>query len=387
MLTGIRPAKTAAKLLEKGYDKKDVSELLSKYYMVNESKASLALNIAEKEIGLSQYKRDDFCSLYIGIPFCPSKCGYCSFVSCSTKGLFKLIPQYIEKLKTEILSAANIIKNHNLKLKTIYIGGGTPTILDEKLIEDLMGFIYKNLDFSNLLEYTYESGRPDTVTFEKLMTVKRYGAGRISVNTQTSNDEILAHIGRNHTFEDYKKAMDTARKVGFRSINTDLIAGLPGESVESFKKSVRDVMSFFPENITVHSFSVKKSSRYRHEENILNSEYAEKTRQMIDFSQETLLNSKYLPYYIYRQKNTAGNLENVGFCLCKTGYPSEGLYNIFMMEDMHTVLSCGAGSVTKLVRNGKVERIFNPKYPYEYLSFEDKIVSSAKAINSFYNNF
>ena len=319
------------------------------------------------------------CSLYISVPFCPTKCNYCSFVSCTTPRLLSLIPDYLERLLDELTLISSTIKDSGLNLQSVYVGGGTPAILDAKQIEVLLADVYNKFSISNECEFTFEAGRPDCITHEKMKVLHDFGVPRISINTQTTNDNILKSVGRNHTYSDFLSAFEMAKNIGFKCINTDIIAGLPGETAESFCKSIKDVVALSPENITVHAFTLKKSSNYRisgEKSYTLDSCDAVK---MTDFSNDYLAKAGYFPYYVYRQKNTISNLENVGYS--KPG--SESIYNVIMMGEYHTVFGAGAGSVTKIVTdNGeRVDRIFSPKYPYEFLDrskysgFDTKLVS------------
>jgi oxygen-independent coproporphyrinogen-3 oxidase len=265
----------------------------------------------------------------------------------------------------EIKETAVYAKQNNLKLKTVYIGGGTPTTLSAKQLDEIIQCINESFDLSFLLEFTVEAGRPDTVTSEKLQVLKNHGVSRISINPQTLNDEVLQVIGRAHTKEQFMNAFNLAREIGFNNINTDLIAGLPGESAKSFINSVNDVSALSPENITIHAFTLKKSSNYRMGGDTSFKTEVETANKMTDYACAYLNSRSYTPYYVYRQKNTVGNLENVGYS--KKGF--ESIYNIIMMGEYHTVFGAGAGSVTKIVTDGgsHVDRIFAPKYPYEFL--------------------
>lgn len=359
--TGVKPVKLAGMYVE-GFGKNEAFRILTEEYMIKPLKARTAIEawLNEKRIVSSFDEKP--CSIYVSIPFCPSRCGYCSFVSTSTPKLLSLIPSYIEKLKSEILAVSEIVSEKGLNVQSVYFGGGTPAILDERQIFELVSHV-KNLFDTENAEFTFEAGRPDCITYEKLAVLKNLGVERVSINTQTSNDDVLASLGRRHTFKMYCEAMEAAKKIGFECINTDLIAGLPGESVASFKNSLTSVASLEPQNITVHAFTLKKASDIR---------TAGKTgfdgdtdaSEMTDFACEYLTETGYKPYYLYRQKNTVGNLDNVGYATAG----NESVYNIVMMGEKHTVFGVGAGAVTKIVseENG-VERIFSPKYPYEFL--------------------
>lgn len=379
--TGVKPVKLARPIIEK-YGENRAFDILTQSYMLDKRKARLCIDAARTENRIMSGLGDKPCSVYISIPFCPSRCDYCSFVSCTTPRLLSLIPDYLVKLKSEIIAISEVIKNCGLNVKSFYVGGGTPAILDEGQIDFLLSEVEKCFDYSSA-EFTFEAGRPDCITRKKLEVLKAHNVGRISINTQSTNDEILKGVGRNHTFSDYLCAMDMAGKVGFDCINTDLIAGLPGESVESFKKSIDEVSELNPENITVHAFTLKKSSIFRTNGQTDISEQDKAASEMTDYASDTLTSKGYNPYYIYRQKNTVGNLDNAGFS--KNG--NESIYNIVMMGEYHTVFAAGAGAVTKLVSHDakKVERLFSPKYPYEFLDEAKYKGFDAQSVYKFYN--
>lgn len=369
ILTGIRPSKVAYEQICR-YGEVTAKRNLKERYFLSENKADLAIQVAKNEGEILKLSDNSNCSLYISIPFCPSRCNYCSFISYATPKLFELVPAYIDKLTSEIASTLKSIKEQRLKLLTVYIGGGTPTVLNENQLEAVLKAVYDNTDVNELLEFTLEGGRPDTITDGKLSIAKKYGVNRISVNPQTLNDDVLKFIGRHHTVNDFLDAYERVRKSEIKFVNTDLIAGLENDNFDSFKATVDRIISLNPDNITVHSFSVKKSAQIlKDNEDIYNKsdDYAIKS---VDYAYKTLIANGYEPYYMYRQKNTVCDLENVGYA--KKG--TFGIYNVLMMSDCHTVYGVGAGSTTKIVKNidGKLEinRIFSKKYPYEYLQDE-----------------
>ena len=386
MMIGVRPAKVASEMLDAGYSKTKVKKTLNTDYLVIPKKAALATSIALLEKNIIGVPSAKDCSVYISIPFCPSRCTYCSFVSYTSKRLLSLIPEYLVKLKEDIQSNFEMIKRLGLNVKTVYIGGGTPTILDEEQLRDLLDFISKQTDISALEEFTLEAGRPDTITYEKFKIAKEYGVTRVSVNPQSLCDEVLCGVGRNHTIEQFYKSYEDARKADIKTVNVDLIAGLPGDTFKIFSKTVDDVIALSPENITVHTFCIKKSAEVlRQNSNIYSAEGGD-VGKCVDYSQIKTQQAGYVPYYMYRQKNTLGNYENVGFS--KPGH--EGLYNIYMMEEVHSIFAAGAGAVGKLVDNTgnccnkrEIERLFHQKYPYEYL-VEDKKEAFAEAAIRFY---
>ena len=306
-------------------------------------------------------------------------------MSQSVEKSFKLIEPYVELLCREIEYTGQIARNLGLRLQTVYIGGGTPTTLSPMQLDMVMSAINRSFDMTNCREYTVEAGRPDTVTQEKLKVIKQNGADRISINPQTLNDEILKAIGRRHTSEEFFAAYDIAVKSGFDHINTDLIAGLPGESADSFASTLNKIVELDPKSITVHTLSMKRSSNLTQQGAELLRRDFETAEQMHRFCSELLPKNGYEPYYLYRQSRMVGNLENVGWS--KKG--SEGLYNVFIMDETHSILGCGAGATTKLRQpNGSyIERIFNYKYSYEYLKGFDEMLKRKDRIGSFYDEY
>ena len=370
ILTGVRPAKVANSILRSGKGVLKAKKILRDEYFLNPQKAALAVSVANAEYKIMKHTDLNTCSLYISIPFCPSRCAYCSFVSYTTKRLLSMIDEYLEVLLVDLDCTLKTIKDIGLNLTTIYIGGGTPTTLSAEQLERLMCKIEEYIDTSSLLEFTLEAGRPDTITREKFEVAKKHGVTRVSVNPQTLSDDILKEIGRRHTVEDFFKAYEIAREVGIRDINIDLIAGLPGDDFKNFSETVDKIIDLQPTNITVHTFCVKKASDALRNNSSIYSLTGGDAAKSVSYSQLKTKFAGYKPYYMYRQKNTVGNLENVGFSL--EGH--EGLYNVYMMEEFQTIFAVGAGAVTKLVKfeNGyksepEMCRLFRPKYPYEYL--------------------
>jgi len=370
ILTGVRPAKIAAELRGRGLDRDGIIKGLVSEFHVRPDKAALLADVnAVEEKAVSLAKRDT-CSLYVSIPFCPTRCAYCSFVSYATPRYLATLPAYLDKLCEEIVTVCNGIKERGEKLLTVYVGGGTPTVLDPKQLDRLLTVIRRNIP-DLPLEFTVEAGRPDTVTKEKFDIMLSHGVDRTSINPQILNDAVLRGIGRRHSVEEFFRAYEIARDSGIRSINTDLIAGLPGATKESFCSTIDKIVALAPENVTVHTYCVKRSADLTAEA----AEFGDKkgiysfdggvTGACVDYAQEALRRGGYLPYYLYRQKNAQGNLENVGFC--RPDY--EGLYNIFIMEELQSIYAAGAGAVTKIVggEGEKIRRIFAPKYTYEYL--------------------
>jgi oxygen-independent coproporphyrinogen-3 oxidase len=352
---------------------------------VSEEKISLCEETVEPEHAIIAKNSNNSFSLYVSVPFCPSRCSYCSFVSHSVDKAGKLIDEYVSLLCKELKQTAQIAKEQNLKLETVYIGGGTPVALNAAQIKTVMSAISENFDLSGISEYTVEAGRPDAIDKEKLLAIKEGGATRISVNPQTMNDNVLKAIGRNHTAEQTITAFKMARELGFDNINMDLIAGLPTDTVESFKNTLNILLNLNPESITVHSLSIKKASNLSINDQLPEIEVGKTASEMVRYARKVLTEKGIVPYYMYRQSKTVGNLENVGYA--KKGF--EGLYNVFIMDETHTILACGASAVTKLRQPGgdSIERIFNFKYPYEYISRFDEMCSRKQGIAEFYTKY
>ena len=386
MLTGVRPSKVATELLQTGMSKTRVKRTLASEYFVFPKKAALATDVALNEQKLIANQSAKDCSVYISIPFCPTRCSYCSFVSYTSPKLLSLIPEYLEHLLVDIRLTFAKIRELGLHISTIYIGGGTPTILTADQLRMLLGTIADMTDVKTLEEYTLESGRPDTITAEKMAVAKEYGVTRVCVNPQSLCEAVLQSIGRSHSAQDFLHAYSIARESGIPVINTDLIVGLPGDTFKTFSATFDQILALRPENITVHTFCVKKAAEILRQGNGIYSLRGGDAGKCVDYSQLKTLQEGYLPYYMYRQKNTVGNFENVGFALEGT----EGRYNVYMMEEVHSIFALGAGAVSKMVdyrpqNGGKpvIERLFYPKYPYEYLkdhSTEEKIA----AMEAFY---
>ena len=373
ILTGVRPAKVANSILRAGKGMLKTKKVLRDEYFLNPQKAALAVSVANAEYKMMKKTPEGTCSLYISIPFCPSRCAYCSFVSYTTKRLLSMIDEYLDALLVDLDDTFDTIKRLGLKVTTVYIGGGTPTTLSAEQLDRLLTRINENVDKDVLLEFTLEAGRPDTITREKLTVAKQHGVTRVSVNPQTLNDDILKEIGRRHTVEDFYNAYALTKEIGFRDINVDLIAGLPGDDFKNFSETVDKIIDLEPTNITVHTFCVKKASDALRNNSSVYSLTGGDAAKSVSYSQLKTKFAGYKPYYMYRQKNTVGNLENVGFSI--EGH--EGLYNVYMMEEFQTIFAVGAGAVTKLVKfeNGInseaiIMRLFRPKYPYEYLAEE-----------------
>lgn len=378
ILTGIRPSKIATKLLLEGMSDAEAAEYFVREYGTTADKAQLAVRVAMAEMPVRESMYKDGVSIYIGIPFCPTRCLYCSFVTCGTRQAAKLIGQYTEMLKREISHTARILEQKGARIETVYIGGGTPTTLSAELLDELITHIYSEFGLKDCREFTVEAGRPDTVTREKLEVLKKHKVSRISINPQSMNGETLKLIGRAHTPEQIREAVALARECGFDNINMDVIAGLPGESIEMFKKTLYEVEEMSPENTTVHVMSIKRSSRLHEYLEEYQLPKGETVSGMVDFAYDFLSSVGKHPYYMYRQKNQLGNLENVGYA--KDGF--DNLYNIYIMEEIQSIISLGCGGVTKTVDRSidRIERIFNVKEPKDYIERIEEMLERKDAL-------
>jgi len=382
ILTGVRPAKLFSKMSKEiGIDA--TVEYFRNKLLVSEEKIQLCQSAIAGEGEITGLSKPDSFSLYIGIPFCPSRCSYCSFVSHSVEQAKKLIPEYVELLCREIEETGRIARECGLRLETVYIGGGTPTTLSAEQLTRLMDTVKNSFDLLGIREYTVEAGRPDTVTRDKLVAIKAGGATRISINPQTMNDSVLEKIGRRHTSAQTVEAMELAREVGFDNINMDLIAGLPSDTLESFRHTIDEILKLTPESVTIHTLCMKRSATLNVEGEFPELKVGEVATKMLDYGKSALHSAGLEPYYMYRQSKMVGNLENVGYS--KKGY--EGLYNVYIMDETHTILACGASAVTKLRSYGEnlIERVYNFKYPYEYISRFEEQLQRKEAIKKFYN--
>lgn len=383
MLTGVRPAKLMLNKMEELGEDGARDYFINRFFATPE-KTELAFSVANTEMKIIKASPENSFSLYISIPFCPTRCSYCSFVShaIGTESAKKLVPQYVDRLCEELEFTSRKVREAGLKLTTIYWGGGTPTTLSAEQLDRIMTVIESSFDMSDCFEYTVEAGRPDTITKEKLLVLKKHGVNRISINPQTFSDSVLREIGRCHTAELTVEKYNDARQVGFDSINMDLIAGLPTDTIDSFKNSIDKAIDLGAENITVHTLALKKSSTIV-TENEHDSVNADNIAEMLAYSRQALTSNGYKPYYMYRQSKALGNLENIGWC--KEG--KECAYNILMMEEYQHIVSVGAGAVTKLLSPGitRIERVFNYKYPFEYISRFSELLEKKERITSFFS--
>lgn len=360
VLTGVRPVRLMRNMYKNEGDLEKVQAMFRENYLVSEEKIDLCTDVFNLQKPVIENGQPKDYSLYISIPFCPSRCSYCSFVSTSIKSAGHLMQGYVDNLCEEIRYTAKKADESGLNLKTIYMGGGTPTAITASMLEQVMKTVRECFDLSKVLEYTVEAGRPDCTDLEKLKIIKKYGANRVSINPQTFQDNVLKAIGRNHSHADFLRCVADARTAGFDSINMDLIAGLPEDTVEGFEHSLRGCIELGAENITVHTLTLKRASNLV----IKNEEHHYDDVEKMIAKNSILADYGYKPYYMYRQKSTVKNLENVGFS--QSGH--ESLYNIYIMEEIQTIISCGAGGVSKVVGpNGELKRVYNYKYPHEYI--------------------
>ncbi|MDR2420608.1 MAG: coproporphyrinogen dehydrogenase HemZ [Oscillospiraceae bacterium] len=381
--TGIRPSIIVTRMLGAGMTEKAAAAALRREYYVSPERAELALDSARAEAAARRGLTPEDAALYIGIPFCPTRCAYCSFVSQSVEKSMKLLPPFLDALKREAGALADVLSRAKTRVAAVYVGGGTPTTPDAGDIDDLLSHLGSVFDLSALREYTVEAGRPDTITAEKLAVLKNRGVTRISVNPQTMSGDVLRAIGRRHAPEDTYAAFALARAAGFRAVNMDLIAGLPGDSARGFKASLDAVTALGPENITVHTLSLKRGARVTLESTPVPS--GGEVSDMLDYAFPALRGGGYSPYYLYRQKFTSGGFENTGWTLPG----NDCLYNIIMMDEIRPVLALGSG-VTKLVAPpgpdgsyGRIERIFNPKYPREYIERLGAVIEKKRRVGEF----
>lgn len=378
MLTGIRPAKIVHELMEKGYAEPEIHSRLKDYYCLSREKARLLYEVAAAEKGLLETSSPDSVSIYIGIPFCNSRCLYCSFTSYPIHRYSGLVGNYFNALKRELKSVNEIIAGRKLKIQSLYIGGGTPTSVEACDLEDLLEFIEAGLDISGLQEYTLEAGRPDSIDAEKLAAIKKSAVNRISINPQTMSNETLKLIGRGHTREELICAYELARDMGFKNINMDVIIGLPGEDAGVLENTLEELRRLDPESMTVHTMALKRASRLKTEKTRYPLISENEAVKMIDKARRFAGLMGMHPYYLYRQKNMLGNLENVGYC--KPG--CESIYNVQIMEEKQTIIAAGAGAVTKVVYpdENRIERAFNVKGVEEYIARIDEMIDRKKAL-------
>ena len=376
-LTGVRPTKVALSLLREGGRSYAERELADTYFVTPE-RIRLAIECADAGIKAAAALEPKDISLYVGIPFCPTRCAYCSFVAQSVEKSFALVEPYLDALCIEIAAAGQLVRDLGLNIRSFYMGGGTPTTLTAPQMDRLLTKLEESFDFAGLAELTVEAGRPDTIDPEKLAVLRAHGTTRVSINPQTMEDRVLAAIGRRHKADDIRRAMEQVRAAGFPHVNMDLIAGLPEDTPEGFARSLDEVLAMGADNVTVHTLSLKKGSRIMLEGSRLPG--AEEVSAMLDYANPALRKHGFAPYYLYRQKYMSGSFENVGWT--KPG--AEGLYNIYIMEELHSILSLGAGGSTKMVGVQDISRAFNAKYPKEYIERPEKWRANLNAFAAFY---
>ena len=377
-LTGVRPVKLMSAYLRDGTSPRAAAGRFMREYFVSPARARLSLDAAlHTERLLSSLGERDIC-LYVGIPFCPTRCSYCSFVSQSVAKSMALIPRYLEALWRDISATAEAVRRVDLRPRAVYIGGGTPTTLSAPELDELCARLEDAFGLERGMEFTVEAGRPDTITPEKLGVLRSHGVQRISVNPQTMSDEVLEAIGRKHTARDIVDALALVRAAGGFAVNMDLIAGLPGDTPRGFAETLGAVLGLAPENITVHTLSMKRGSSL----SAMGGELPEPeaVAEMLDEAMSRLYAAGYEPYYLYRQKYMSGGFENVGWT--RRGFDNR--YNIYIMEELCSIISMGAGGSTKLVAPGRIRRFFAPKYPLEYINSIEETLKGKERIADFY---
>lgn len=375
ILIGIRPTKLIYEMLEKGMAEEDIYKRMEEEYLCSREKINISILIAKREIKLlDELNYKNGYSLYVGIPFCPSTCLYCSFTSYSVESHKDLVESYISALETEIRYGATCFPNK--KLTTVYFGGGTPTTLSAGQLDRLLGLTRELYDFTYVREFCVEAGRPDSITREKLEVLKKWGVNRISINPQSMEQRTLDLIGRRHTIEEVYEAFKLAREIGHDNINMDIIIGLPGETPRDVENTLARIKELDPDSLTVHTLAIKRGSRLCDEKESYKAIHGQNVTKMMELSMEFANDNNYLPYYLYRQKNMADNLENIGYAR----YGKEGLYNILIMEERQTILALGAGGMSKFVSHKEhfVERVDNVKSLKDYIGRIDEMIKRKK---------
>ncbi|MBQ8797756.1 MAG: coproporphyrinogen dehydrogenase HemZ [Oscillospiraceae bacterium] len=374
-LAGVRPTKISTKHLLTGGTEKSADRLLKDVYFVTEPRRELAMDCSKSTVAAVNKLEDRDISLYVGIPFCPTRCAYCSFVSRSVGKRTELLDPYLQALYKELELTGKLLQASGKRVRTVYIGGGTPTTLSSPQMAQLLDKIYETVDLTHCLEFTVEGGRPDTLAAEKLQTIRTHGADRMSINPQSMVDTVLRASGRPHKAEDILRSYRQAEEAGFTAINMDLIAGLPADNYEGFCHSLDTVVALNPANITVHTLALKKGADLFEQKVALPS--GEEVSRMVDYANATLRRLGYKPYYLYRQKYMSGSFENVGWS--RDGL--DCLYNIYMMEEVHTILSLGGGGMNKVnLPGGRVERFHNPKFPEQYIEQLDSVLKQKEEL-------
>ena len=376
-LAGVRPTKITTKHLLSGGNRKSADKLLKDIYYVTEERRKLAIDCSISTVNAAHKIKETDISLYVGIPFCPTRCSYCSFVSRTIGRRTELLEPYLQALLQEIAVTGKLLANSGKQVRTIYIGGGTPTTLSTPQMVLLLDTIRDSFDLSRCLEFTVEGGRPDTLDAEKLTAIRRHGADRMSINPQTMVDSVLRACGRPHTADHVLQAYQWAKDAGFADINMDLIAGLPTDDFDGFRHSLDTVAALSPANITVHTLALKKGADLF--ENRQNLSTAQEVTRMVDYANQTLRSLSYKPYYLYRQKYMSGSFENVGWSL----NGRDCLYNIYMMEELHSIVSLGGGGMNKVnLPDGHLQRFHNPKFPEQYIEMLPSVLKDKEELFS-----
>ncbi len=374
-LAGVRPTKLSTRQLLEGASADSAKKLLQRVYYVSESRAQLAIDCSLSTVKAAAKLEERDVSLYIGIPFCPTRCSYCSFVSRSVGKRTELLQPYLQALEKEMEVTGKLLETSGKRLRTIYIGGGTPTTLSAEQMEKLLAAVRSSFDLSGCLEFTVEGGRPDTLNREKLDVIRAGGADRMSINPQSMEDTVLRACGRPHSARDVLRSYAQAQEAGFSAINMDLIAGLPEDSPEGFSRSLDTVAALRPANITVHTLALKKGADLFEKRTALPS--AGQVADMVSYANESLRKLGYQPYYLYRQKYMSGSFENIGWS--RGGL--DCLYNIYMMEELHTFLSLGGGGMNKVnLPDGTLRRFHNPKFPEQYIEQLEGVLQQKRAL-------
>ena len=367
-LAGVRPTKITTKHMLEGGTAKSADRLMKDIYYVTEDRRRLAVDCSVSTVNAAGLLEEGDLSLYVGIPFCPTRCTYCSFVSRTIGKKTELLDPYLAALTKEMEITGRLLAQSGRKVRTVYIGGGTPTTLSTPQMASLLDAIYGSFDLSRCIEFTVEGGRPDTLDAAKLKTIRDHGADRMSINPQTMEDHVLRACGRPHKAADVVRAYREAVDAGFTAINMDLIAGLPQDSFDGFRRSLDAVAALDPANITVHTLALKKGADLFEKREGLST--PEEVTAMVDYANSTLRGLAYKPYYLYRQKYMSGSFENVGWSRDSL----DCLYNIYMMEEVHTILSLGGGGMNKVnFSDGSLKRFHNPKFPEQYIEMIDDV--------------
>ena len=367
-LAGVRPTKITTKHLLEGGTPKSADKLMKDVYYVTEERRNLSVDCSLSTVNAVKLMEPEDISVYVGIPFCPTRCTYCSFVSRTIGKKTELLDPYLSALEREIRITADLMKKSGKHLRTLYIGGGTPTTLSTPQMIRLLDALRESFDFGRCIEFTVEGGRPDTLDAEKLRAIREHGADRMSINPQAMEDHVLRACGRPHKAEDVVRAYHEAVDAGFTAINMDLIAGLPRDDFDGFRRSLDTVAALNPANITVHTLALKKGADLFEKRGDLST--AEEVTRMVDYANQTLRGLSFKPYYLYRQKYMSGSFENVGWS--RDGL--DCLYNIYMMEELHTIVSLGGGGMNKVnLPDGTLQRFHNPKFPEQYIEMIDSV--------------